>query len=443
MSKILETLLYKLKNKNIDEYEIIEKKIEKKTVKVENGKIKDFKHSVEDTYTLRVIKDKKIGFTYFTNSELDFASVIDKAVSLSAINTPDKFNSFYDNSYSEPDAINLYNQDIDKISENEQFEKAYKIEEKAYKSNSKIINVKDASVFKGDISIRYINSHNIDKSYRKNYCGGTVVTVAKDNESSMVGYEHYVSPTAKIDEKYIANSAANKAVRMLNAEKGKSIDCPVIIENELFADILTIIVPSFYIENIDKQKSLFIKHKKGDKIASKSITLIDNPLDNKYIGAAVFDDEGAPVSVKTLINYGELNDYLSNLYYSKKYNMNYAGNSFLPGFKNSPVITYTNLIFQSQNNNLDETVSKLNKGIYLTNLMGLHLADPISGDFSLGGEGILIENGEFAKPVKEFIITGNIKDILKNCVKIFDDSKVNGNIVAPSIMVEGLVISGN
>ena len=443
MGQILEVLLDKLNKKNIDEYEIIWKKIKKTTVKVENGKIKDFKNSVEDTFTLRVIKNKKIGFTYFTNNESDFDSLIDKAVSLSTVNTPDALNSFYDNCFTEPEEMNLYNEDIEEITENEQFEKAYKIEENAYKADNKIVNVKDAGVFKGDIYVKYINSHNIGKSYRKNYCGGTVVTVAKDNDSSMVGYEHFVSPFAKIDEKFIANSAVTKAVRMLNAVKGKSLKCPVIIENELFADILTIAVPSFYIENIDKQKSLFSKNKKGDKIAADNITLADDALDSQYIGAAVFDDEGVPTSTKKLIDSGELNDYLSNLYYSKKYNMNYAGNSFLPGFKNSPVITYTNLIFQSQNNNLNETVSKLNKGVFLTNLMGLHLADPISGDFSLGGEGILIENGELTKPVKEFIITGNIKEILKNCVKIFSDSKVCGNIAAPSIMVEGLIISGN
>ena len=125
----------------------------------------------------------------------------------------------------------------------------------------------------------------------------------------------------------------------------------------------------------------------------------------------------------------------------KKYN--YAGNAFLPGFKNSPAITYTNLILQPANNNLRKNIKSLNKALYLTNLMGLHLADPISGDFSLGGEGILIENGELTIPVKEFVITGNINKIIKNCVKVFNDTKINGSIVSPSIMVEGLIISGN
>ena len=71
------------------------------------------------------------------------------------------------------------------------------------------------------------------------------------------------------------------------------------------------------------------------------------------------------------------------------------------------------------------------------------MADPITGDFSLGAEGILIENGELTIPVKEIIISGNIKTLLKNCKEVFNDLKVSGSVITPSILVEGLTISGN
>ena len=439
-----EKVLDKLKHKNIDKYELVVKENSKKNIIVKKGKIDNLKDSKEVTFTLRILKNNKIGFTYFTNKDSNIDEVIERAIELANFNTPDKLNDFYNNNFPDNNVNNnLFNKDIEKLNNEQQLNAALLIEESAYKFNKKIHIVNESQCFKGSVKVNYFNSYGISKEYFSNYIGGAVVAVARNEDNQMIGYEHYISKNSNIDSESIGKNAAKKAVRMLNAIKGKSMKCPVIIENELVADILTIIAPSFYIENIDKKKSLFANYNIGDNIASSNLNLIDDATDCNYIGVAKFDDEGAPTNKKILIKDGYLNNFLYNLYFAKKYNNNFAGNSFLPNFKNFQSITYTNLILQKGSSSLNEYLPLLKNGLFLTTLMGLHMADPISGDFSLGAEGILIENGEMTIPVKEIIVSGNIKDLLKNCKAVFNDIKASGSIITPSILVEGLTISGN
>ncbi len=438
-----EIILDALKKNNIDKYELIIKENKKTNVAVKKGEIENFKNSVEKTFTLKIIKNNKIGFTYFTNINNNLEDIINKAVSLANCNSADNLNDFYNNQFNENNVEKLVNKKVTNFSFEQQKETALAIEESAYNFDKRIKIVNEAQCFKGEVKIHYINSYGINKEYSTNYIGGAVAVVAKENDNQMVGYEYFVSKSCNISNKKIAENAGNKAVRMINAQKGKSLKCPVIIENELVADILTIVAPSFYIENIEKNKSLFAKSKIGDTVASNSFSLIDDATDSKYIGAAKFDDEGVPTSKKTLIKNGVLSNFLYNFYYAKKNNINYAGNSFLPNFKTFQTITYTNLILKPGTNKIVDGIKSLEKGLFLTTLMGLHMADPISGDFSLGAEGILIENGELTTPIKEIIVSGNIKTLIKNCKVVFNDTKVCGSIIAPSILVEGLTVSGN
>jgi len=53
--------------------------------------------------------------------------------------------------------------------------------------------------------------------------------------------------------------------------------------------------------------------------------------------------------------------------------------------------------------------------------MGLHTANPISGDFSVGISGQWIENGEVGYPVKEAVISGNILELFKKIDAVGSD----------------------
>ena len=80
-------------------------------------------------------------------------------------------------------------------------------------------------------------------------------------------------------------------------------------------------------------------------------------------------------------------------------------------------------------------------GIIIEELMGTHTANPITGDFSLGAVGHLLKGGNKI-PFKGVIFSGNIFDLLNNVQAIGNDLKFYGTCGSPSLLIQGMKISG-
>jgi PmbA protein len=74
--------------------------------------------------------------------------------------------------------------------------------------------------------------------------------------------------------------------------------------------------------------------------------------------------------------------------------------------------------------------------------MGMHTANPVSGDFSLGAAGLLIENGELTHAVKGVAIAGNIKEMLESIDAVGNDLTFFIAKGAPTIRVKAMSVSG-
>jgi len=90
----------------------------------------------------------------------------------------------------------------------------------------------------------------------------------------------------------------------------------------------------------------------------------------------------------------------------------------------------------------EEMVKEINEGLYITDIMGMHTANPISGDFSLGVSGIWIENGEFTHPVRGVAVAGNITDLLKGVDAVGNDLKFYGTKGSPTLRIKEISLSG-
>ncbi|MFP4173625.1 MAG: metallopeptidase TldD-related protein, partial [Candidatus Hydrogenedentota bacterium] len=78
-----------------------------------------------------------------------------------------------------------------------------------------------------------------------------------------------------------------------------------------------------------------------------------------------------------------------------------------------------------------------------TDVMGVHTADPVSGDFSFGASGMRIEHGKLTRPVRSVTIAGNLIDLLQNVDLVGGDFRFFGAYGAPSLRVSNLMVSGN
>ena len=101
-----------------------------------------------------------------------------------------------------------------------------------------------------------------------------------------------------------------------------------------------------------------------------------------------------------------------------------------------------NLALQKGEDNLQELMQKMQKGLLVTELIG-HGVNTVTGDYSRGAVGYWVENGEIQYPVDEITIAGNLKDIYQKIVAVGNDIDERSNIVTPSLLIDNLMVAGN
>jgi PmbA protein len=89
-----------------------------------------------------------------------------------------------------------------------------------------------------------------------------------------------------------------------------------------------------------------------------------------------------------------------------------------------------------------ELLGDINQGLYITEVMGMHTANPVSGDFSVGVSGLLIKNGELTTPVRGVAVAGNILELFKSVNCVADDLRFFVGKGAPTIRVDSITVSG-
>jgi len=119
-----------------------------------------------------------------------------------------------------------------------------------------------------------------------------------------------------------------------------------------------------------------------------------------------------------------------------------TGNGRRPGLKGPPGGAVTNLHLKPGQGRLEDLTAKVKEGFLITELMGLHTADPISGDFSLGAAGFWIESGQTAFPVQGAAISGNMVDLFGRLAEAGSDLRFLGQVGSPSLLFDHLDVAG-
>lgn len=86
-------------------------------------------------------------------------------------------------------------------------------------------------------------------------------------------------------------------------------------------------------------------------------------------------------------------------------------------------------------------IGLVEKGLYITEAIGIHTANTISGEFSIGISGLWIEKGSVKHAVEEAMISGNILDFFMKIECAGDDMMSFGNMASPSLLIGPMDIS--
>jgi PmbA protein len=277
--------------------------------------------------------------------------------------------------------------------------------------------------------------------------GVSVQFTAKIAESGTesTGHEHQECRFWKeIDFDNMAISAADKAVKFLNARSMKGGKIQIIFKNQIFANLLGIFIgPVVSADWVQKGRSPLVG-KLGTNIASENVTITDDGTLHGGWGTSSFDDEGYPTQRTSIIEKGTLRNYIYDTYTALKANAESTGNAQRPGYWLKPQPSPSNLVFKKGDEKPEEMIKDMKSGIYVDTTIGEWLSNPVSGNLNATiTHGYLVEKGELTKPVKGIVISGNFFDLLKTGVKgIGKDLKNSGEDYSPTVQITGLTVAG-
>ncbi|MFZ5943379.1 MAG: TldD/PmbA family protein [Bacillota bacterium] len=412
-------------------------------IQVANQEINNIKFAQERGLGIRVFKNKKMGFSF--SSDLS-QTAVDKMVHQALANADkteeDQFLSLPEKTerYTQ---LDLFDPRIHETSLEEKISLAKEIEGWAKKYDSRIKITERSSYEDSFYEIFIANSLGLEAYYQGAYCGGYALVVGEEKGESQTGFGmQYSLKYQDLDPEKIGKEAGQRAVRLLGAKTINSQKAAIVLEPYIATNFLGLISPALSAEAVEKGKS-FLAGKVDQKVASNLINIIDDGSMEGRILSAPFDGEGTPTSKTILIEKGVLKGYLHNTYTGKKAGVKSTGNGVRGTYRSTPEVGTTNFYVAGGSGSQEELIKSTAKGLYVTDVMGMHTANPISGDFSLGASGIWIENGEFTVPVRGIAIAGNIKDILQNIDKVADDLTFFVGKGSPTIRINNISISGS
>ena len=183
----------------------------------------------------------------------------------------------------------------------------------------------------------------------------------------------------------------------------------------------------------------------GEPIASEKLTIVDDPLYSKFPRA--FDDEGTPSEKTVVVENGRLSSFLHNLKTAKKAGVRSTSNAGRASAASPVDVVPSNFYILPGDKGLDELTALLGNGLIITELSGLHSgASAVTGDFSLGAKGCLVENGRIVRPVEGITVAGSFLTLLRGVEEIGSDLEFDipsGSCIgSPSLLINELMVSG-
>jgi PmbA protein len=412
------------------------------SVEIKGQAVESLKSSTGLGYSLRIIKDGRLGFSYATDVK-DSDSVIANAIEATRFSDPDEFLGLPE--AGAPADVSVMDPLLRAVDEEEAIKAVMLMEKSVYETDSRIKKVRKASGSFGFYETAIANSRGVRAAYESSACSAQVTAIAEVNGESQVGWDYDAGCFLRnISFEGVGRGAAQRAAWLLGSRKITGCKGDVIMDNSVTAEFLGIFASSLSSEAVQKGKSL-LADRLGRKVVSARINLIDSGLLKGKLGSGPVDDEGVPSQAKTVIREGVLKTYLYNTYTGRKGGVVSTGNASRGGFSSLPSVGVSNLFLEPVSGAYvvpkDRLFDAIDKGLYVTDAMGVHTANPISGDFSVGVTGLWIEKGKVAFPVKEAVLSGNILEFFDKTEAVCDDLRFYGNIGAPSLIIPGVDIS--
>ena len=279
----------------------------------------------------------------------------------------------------------------------------------------------------------YANSHGFHAGYRGTQHSLSAVMIAEDGGGMQRDYWYSAARNAIELEtpESVGIAAARRTLARLGARKIATTEMPVLFEAKVAASLLGHLIGAIS-GSAQYRRASFLLDALGETVMPASVTLREEPHLPGALGSAPFDGDGVATSSKPIVEAGRLSTYLLSVYAARRLGLNPTGNA--GGIHN--------LLINHGDRGFDELIASLDRALVVTELMGFGV-NAVTGDYSRGASGFLVEHGEIVHAVEEITIAGNLKTMLCGIQEVGNDVDIRGSIRTGSILIDQIAIAGS
>jgi PmbA protein len=276
-----------------------------------------------------------------------------------------------------------------------------------------------------------VGSNGFEGYSRGTYYVGVAEMTAKDaGDRRPNGYSYAVAVCRRDlpPPEEIGTRAAQRTLDLMGAKKIKTETLPIIIENQNVGRLFGGFLAAMSGRSIQQKRS-FLADRKGQAVASRHLTLVDDPFIPKGLGSRLYDGDGMSAKKKVMIEAGVLKEFFVDWYYSRK--LGWEPTSGRP----------SNLVIPPGQRSVQEIMKDLGRGILVSGFIGGN-SNPTTGDTSIGITGQLFENGAPVQAVAEMNIADNHLKFWPRLIEVANDPFLYSSSRFPSLVFENVVVSG-
>ena len=232
--------------------------------------------------------------------------------------------------------------------------------------------------------------------------------------------------------------AADRTVKRLNPRKLPSGSLPILFDPRVGPSLLGHLVGAITGAAVARRTS-FLLDRLGELLFAPGIVVRDDPHRRRGLRSKPFDGEGVATRPLDIIADGRLTSWLLDNASARQLGLEPTGHA-VRGISGAPGASATNLDLLPGKLTRETLIAEVEQGFYVTELIGQGV-NPVTGDYSRGASGFMIEKGELGAPVAEVTIAGNLTDMFRTLVPA-DDLEHRRAVNTPTLRIEGMTIAG-
>jgi PmbA protein len=183
------------------------------------------------------------------------------------------------------------------------------------------------------------------------------------------------------------------------------------------------------------RKTSFLLEKRGQQVFSPGVRIVEEPHRVGGLRSRSFDGEGLPTAGRDIIIDGVLTGWLMDSAAARQLGERPTGHAGRGGG-----VRAGNVFLAAGRHSRADLLAAHPRALLVTETIGMGV-NGVTGDYSLGAAGFLVENGEVGVPVAEVTIAGNLIEMYSRLVAA-DDLEFRRGVDAPTVMIEGMTVAG-